>query len=110
MGEDAMIINKMSYERGFMQGNVLKQKIIMAAPDKDAKSRAAQVWHFSNTNKRENRKLTEQSHIQNDGLPKIGTKMQAGMVLCCSTNDAGEENITKYKDTEEAYVEQVNLI
>ena len=50
--EDAMIINKMGWERGFMAGSVFKQKIITAAPEKDSRNRMeSKAWQFGNYNK-----------------------------------------------------------
>merc|ERR1711971_1160642 len=110
--EDAMIINKMSYDRGFMAGNVFKQKIIHAAPEKDQKNRLnAANWRFQVDNLEKKSKITEETHIEKDGLPYIGQKMKSGMTLATSYNaSTREQEVRKYKDNEESWVEQINVI
>ncbi|CAD7935226.1 unnamed protein product [Amoebophrya sp. A25] len=111
--EDAMIINKMSFDRGFMAGNVYKQKIIPATPDKDQRSRQqAANWMVSNLNPSLNNKpIVEDEHMMRDGTPKVGTKLHQGMPIACVVNKAtGEQEIHKYKDADPCYIESVSLI
>ena len=115
--EDAMIINKMSYDRGFMAGNVYKQKIVTATPEKDSRNRQqATNWQFSNINPSkindgEGGKITKEEHMMQDGTPKIGTKLEMGMTLATVVNKAtGEEEKTKYKDADPCYLESVSYI
>jgi len=109
--EDAMIINKMGWERGFMHGSVYKQKIIHAPSSKDHKSRfEARNWKFDNYNPVTNRHVSKHKHIDKDGLPQVGVKLTQGDHLCVSRNEKGETNIETFKDSEDAYVEQVNVI
>ncbi|CAD7924526.1 unnamed protein product [Amoebophrya sp. A120] len=110
--EDAMIINKGSYDRGFMAGNVYKQKIIKACPEKDERSRQhSRNWIFSNYNKAKGEYCSMEKHIQPDGTPKVGTLMTQGMTLVAAVNKAtGEVNITKHKDSDPCWVEAISLI
>lgn len=107
--EDAMIINKMSYDRGFMQGSVVKQKVILAAPEGDSKSRSARDWAFTNVRPgaraadgspfplATNKNKTVAEHIERDGLPRIGARIATGDALCAAANRAGQTNIVHYK-------------
>eukprot|EP00392_Amoebophrya_sp_AT5.2_P001530 g1532.t1 len=116
--EDAMIINKMSYDRGFMAGNVYKQKIISCVPEKDAKNRnLASNWAFSNWNVAKKELVArgkENAHMQLDGTPKVGLRRgrsSTGMVLVTSVNKAtGEEMVTKYKDADPCWLENITVI
>lgn len=82
--EDAMIINKMSYDRGFMAGNVYKQKIVKAFPE-SAMRNQHQNWRFSNKKQflekgmsiggkvtPDMKKIDAADHMEEDGLPKVG--------------------------------------
>lgn len=102
--EDAMIINKASFERGFARGAVFKTKIVEAAP-KSAVSGDQHKWKFKNADPKFYSKLDA------DGLPPRGTKVFEGDVISCSSYDGQhEKQIEKWKESEPAYVDQITWI
>ncbi|OLP79190.1 DNA-directed RNA polymerase I subunit RPA2 [Symbiodinium microadriaticum] len=110
--EDAMIINKQSYERGFGHGVVYKTKILDAC-DKLASKDQQELNHFTNVMSKGSQvqrfspNLGLARHLEDDGFPPVGTYLQAGDHLYCTVNYKGDPHIEKYKDDEPAYVEQV---
>jgi len=107
--EDALIINKQSFERGFKHASVFKTKVIETMPDRMG---AAKFRRIKLTNQNEidpNWKPVE--GLQKDGLPSIGQQMSEGVAVCCLYDtDANAKKIEKHKDGEQCWVEQVNLI
>uniref|UniRef100_A0A7S1AEZ9 DNA-directed RNA polymerase n=1 Tax=Noctiluca scintillans TaxID=2966 RepID=A0A7S1AEZ9_NOCSC len=115
--EDAMIINKASYERGFKQGAVYKTKIIDAAP-KEVSGESRKRYYFSNI-----RPVKRGEDVQrvctvvndmnvyklgDDGVPAIGTYLLHGDPLYCVINsESGTAKVHNHEDQEPAYVEQV---
>lgn len=104
--EDAMIINKQSYERGFGHGVVYKTKILDAC-DKLASKDQQELNHFTNVMSKGSQVQRFSPHLEDDGFPPVGTYLQAGDHLYCTVNYKGDPHIEKYKDDEPAYVEQV---
>ncbi|MCJ1406081.1 DNA-directed RNA polymerase I subunit RPA2 [Ptychographa xylographoides] len=120
--DDAMIINKSAHERGFGHGTMYKTKIIhLDESRRNARSKRqiAKLFGFA-PNSRLSPTISQ--HLDQDGLPFIGTMLQEGDVLCAShtvthdpatdtyiNRDANTE-IHKYKDAETAFVEEVRLL
>jgi DNA-directed RNA polymerase I subunit RPA2 len=120
--DDAMIINKSAHERGFGYGTMYKTKII----------------HLDENNRRSKSKTSANalfgfapnsmvpSHVRRyldeDGLPIVGTLITQGSPLCAShsvsfdpvssqyINRDAQTNFHKYKDQEDAFVEEVRLL
>jgi DNA-directed RNA polymerase I subunit RPA2 len=106
--EDALIINKQSYERGFKHASVFKTKVIETVPDRMAsKYKKIQLT---------NRNILDPNWkpvdgLQADGLPPMGRLCSEGDALCCLfDSDANAKKIEKHKDGEQCWVEQINLI
>ncbi|CAK0906942.1 unnamed protein product, partial [Prorocentrum cordatum] len=109
--EDAMIINKASYERGFGHGSVFKSKVIDAA---DAKMSPAlqRLCRFRNVKWDDHGNVVKRfcEELDDDGLPRVGVQLSRGDPMCCIINHEGHEHIHRYKDDEKAYVEHVSIV
>jgi DNA-directed RNA polymerase I subunit RPA2 len=125
--EDAMILNKSSYERGFGHGSVYKTMSIKLDGDKARGSTAEEgEQYFSNIvpkgSPMRKRKLQEAEErgggpplfcdkLDEDGLPMVGDLIKHGDVIACTVNaTTGEPTLHKHKDGEEAYIEQVSVL
>jgi DNA-directed RNA polymerase I subunit RPA2 len=107
--EDALIINKQSYERGFKHASVFKTKVIETMPDRMGSSKHRRI-RLTNENEMDS-SWRPVDGLQKDGLPPIGEQMSEGDALCCLFDtDANAKKIEKHKDGEQCWVEQVNLI
>lgn len=130
--EDAMIINKASYERGFGYGYVYKTKLIDL--DEEEKRLSTHTFkphlRFSNVRvpgaevvlssptKRGAEKTTsivEAEHfcedLDVDGLPPEGLQVHYGAPLVCFVDqDTGAHHMVNHKEAESAYVEAVRII
>eukprot|EP00929_Paragymnodinium_shiwhaense_P060445 TRINITY_DN30186_c0_g4_i1.p1 TRINITY_DN30186_c0_g4~~TRINITY_DN30186_c0_g4_i1.p1 ORF type:complete len:1347 (+),score=305.88 TRINITY_DN30186_c0_g4_i1:70-4110(+) len=120
--EDAMIINKGSYDRGFAAGWVYKVKLVEAGSNK-LKPLEQEKSVFSNISikveENGSRTLTRfceqkdedgEYKLQDDGLPRIGILLQKGDPVCCSVGHDGKPKIEAYKDEEPAFVENITRI
>lgn len=107
--EDAMIINKASYERGFGHGSVYKTTIIDLDEEERrfAKSTGKPSFRFTNFNG--NQKYCDR--LDDDGLPFEGEVVEEGDPICCFVDSiTGEHRIIKHKEHESAYVQTVRVI
>jgi DNA-directed RNA polymerase I subunit RPA2 len=111
--EDSMIINKMSFERGFGHGIVYKTKIIEAAEEgKDVSDRKA--CRFTNVRLQDGALVgryvtnvdpsTKQNTIDDDGLPVVGTLLQNDDPIAVWVNSENMPQIIKFHDDLPAYV------
>jgi DNA-directed RNA polymerase I subunit RPA2 len=79
--EDAMIINKSSYERGFGHGSVYKSYTHDLNDNSGANVRGVKSTTryrmLNNTGKRERSRI-QLENIDSDGLPKVGTLLTKG--------------------------------
>lgn len=114
--EDAMIINKSSYERGFGHGVVYKTLFVDLA--QEGARRGMQALHFkrlasSISSKRTARPLLRSLNeaVAEDGLPEIGQRISEGEPLWCAFHDSSSERIYgRYKGSEIAYIHAVHTI
>jgi DNA-directed RNA polymerase I subunit RPA2 len=111
--EDAMIINKSSYERGFGHGCVYKTKFLELNPGSvstQKKTSRFRMLYTESQNLKSN-KINVPEEIEKDGIPPLGTQMSKG-VQEFVTYDTNKTELKKnyFKDTEKAYLEQVTLI
>eukprot|EP00440_Ansanella_granifera_P072018 gb/GFBE01078154.1/.p1 GENE.gb/GFBE01078154.1/~~gb/GFBE01078154.1/.p1 ORF type:complete len:1293 (+),score=239.12 gb/GFBE01078154.1/:1-3879(+) len=106
--EDAMIINKQAYERGFGHGIVYKTKVLDAAAPRDPELKK-ELCHYTNVKTDGRGKVVERfsKYLNDDGFPPIGTYLKKGDDMYCMVNHIGEPDVHKYKDDEPCYVEQV---
>jgi len=120
--EDSMIINKMSFERGFGHGIVFKTKIIEAG-EKGMDTNLKKDCRFTNlkrassdANEPAERFVTDvdpatkQYRIGDDGLPQIGMLLNNEDPLCVWVTPEGKPQITRFHDDLPAYVDSVTLV
>jgi len=101
--EDAMIINKSSYERGFAHGSIIKAETIDLRTMSADHGRHAFVFSCIPSDKT--------GSIDVDGLPHVGAKLSNGDPYYSYKNViSGEYNIVKYKSMEDATVEQIKIL
>ena len=133
--EDAMIINKASFQRGFGHGSVYKTlEINLDDEEKRVTKHGTQpMLKFCNMKKPPavifspggTRRPIDGSdsdedepqidkfydELDYDGLPFEGAVMEIGGALCCLVDTVtGEHRIIKHKDNERVYVETVRII
>ncbi|KAL3419108.1 DNA-directed RNA polymerase I subunit rpa2-like protein [Phlyctema vagabunda] len=119
--DDAMIINKSAHERGFGHGTIYKVKKY-ELEEGGMKSRSSKnikkLYGFAPGGLI---KAEWKSAIDEDGLPRIGRRLVEGDVICAwhtVTMDAsgklvnrdGVTHFEKYKDSEEAFIDEVRVI
>ncbi|XP_072103195.1 DNA-directed RNA polymerase I subunit RPA2 [Mobula birostris] len=99
--EDAMIVNKASWERGFAQGSVYKTEMIDL--DQQVKqSNGNFVFGVASGEKRITHKLDD------DGLPSIGAVLEYGEPFYGYVNiNTGESFVIYYKSKESAVVDNI---
>nr|POE77989.1 dna-directed rna polymerase i subunit rpa2 [Quercus suber] len=119
--DDAMILNKTAHERGFGYGTIYKTKKIELA-ESTSRTRSSVVTQVFGFAPSDTIKAQWLNSLDEDGLPTVGVKVKEGDLLAASytvTKDAGtgeyvnRDGVThlhKYKDTEEAYIEEVKII
>jgi DNA-directed RNA polymerase I subunit RPA2 len=106
--EDAMIINKSAYERGFAHGSMYKTVIEDLSPE-IGRAKYQPKRHFGNENDSARKIITPK--LDADGFPQIGTRVTRGDPLCCAVEDNNHDfNIVKHKNSEPAYVEAISLV
>lgn len=118
--DDAMIINKSAFERGFGYGTIYKTMKITLRDDNRAMSarRVKKLFGFPQSAeiKGEWRKT-----LDDDGLPLVGTMVKEGDYLAAwhsvemdfadnFINTDGETHFERYKESEVGYIDQVRLI
>mmetsp|Transcript_46373 Transcript_46373/g.100847 ORF Transcript_46373/g.100847 Transcript_46373/m.100847 type:complete len:960 (-) Transcript_46373:83-2962(-) len=116
--EDAMVINKASYDRGFKHAAVYKTKIIAAEDSKRVTS--GMQAYFSNLVRGNTGAMepyvkdidptTGLTKLTEDGLPRIGSFVQDNDPLYCVIGRDGKPTIHRYHEGEAAYVENVTLV
>ncbi|XP_021941491.1 DNA-directed RNA polymerase I subunit RPA2 [Zootermopsis nevadensis] len=95
--EDAMIINKASYERGFAHGCVYKSEFVELKSQKS---------YFGLDPERPEL----QTFLDSDGLPHPGVLLKQGQSYCCYyDDDEAKFRIEKWKGKEDAYIDNVRL-
>ncbi len=103
--EDAMILNKSSYERGFGHARVYKTKLIDLTKEKsDAGFQLGNVYPAGHDKAGD---LVCRG-LGLDGLPSPGETIRQGQPLYCTVS-SHETRIVKHKDAEEVTVEHVRL-
>lgn len=120
--EDAMIINKSSFERGFGHGTVYKTFCIDL--EIEARRRGKQNLKFGHANVAAVTRSGGSAEgvefggddetlngIAEDGLPEIGRRMTYGESLWCAFDDKDDERVIgTHKETEVAYVDAVHFL
>ncbi|XP_071996813.1 DNA-directed RNA polymerase I subunit RPA2 [Engystomops pustulosus] len=101
--EDAMILNKASWERGFAHGNVYKTEFI----DLSGKIKVAEdTFVFGKTLNNEHLK----DKLDDDGLPPIGAVLNFGDPFYSYINPStGEDFVVYYKNKESCIVDNIKI-
>lgn len=120
--DDAMILNKSAHERGFGHGTIYKTKVcdLEEGRGKARSSKAiSRLFGFAPEGLV---KAEWRAHLDDDGLPLVGSMLQNGDVMAAwhtvtydesrdeLVNLDGQTNFFKYKEDEVAFVEEVRVI
>lgn len=99
--EDAMIINKSSYERGFAHGAVYKSEFVEIANGRKSNT-VSKTYGVSGR---------DSARMDEDGLPQVGTKVTQGDSLYSVVDQVTQKShITRYKSNEDAFIDTVRVI
>lgn len=111
--EDAMILNKGSFERGFGHASVYKTMRVNLEDEAERigttlKGDVSRI-RFGNQTDEDGEKVYP--NLGNDGLPEIGGLVKEDDPLYCVVDDlTGKDHVGRHKDREEAYVETVRAL
>jgi DNA-directed RNA polymerase I subunit RPA2 len=120
--DDAMIINKSAHERGFGHGTIYKTVKIDLAEAARGKGPSRNVTQLFGFIPEGLQKAEWKLKVDEDGLPAIGQHLRRGDIMAVSHtvsldhvtgeyhNRDGETRVHKYKDEEDAWIEEVRLI
>ncbi|EQC34809.1 hypothetical protein SDRG_07614 [Saprolegnia diclina VS20] len=105
--EDAMILNKSAYERGFGHASVYKQIKVDISPNENSTTKS----YFGNVKPGSANGEVISTALDRDGFPHIGQKIQYGEPIACHINSTtGKESFVKHKESEPAIIDQINLL
>ncbi|CAK4078843.1 unnamed protein product [Aphanomyces euteiches] len=105
--EDAMILNKSSYERGFGHASVYKQIQVDIAPKENSTTKS----YFGNVKPGSNDDEVFSAKLDRDGFPYVGQHVEYGDPIACHIDQtSGKETFVKHKETEPAVIDQINLV
>jgi len=108
--EDAMIINKGAYERGFMHGAVYKSYIRDLNIDVASGNAHKSKFRMMNPTKDSHIDLARHN-LDVDGLPPIGKKLEQGSAeQVIYDRVLNKPKFTSFKDSEAARIETVRLM
>lgn len=131
--EDAMILNKSSYERGFGHASVYKTMVVDIEEEGKMIAKGAEKGRIKFGNRlppehakaRRNRRMRSEEEkdinadnvdklddqVGDDGLPDVGTWVEEGDSLYCVVDElTGEHKVGKHKEYEKACVQRVTLL
>jgi DNA-directed RNA polymerase I subunit RPA2 len=109
--EDAMILSKCAYERGFGHASVYKtiEVDLQNEAKMAAKTQTRPQVRFANKLRRDGQLL--HTKLELDGLPQVGGVVEKGDPLYCVVNDVdNRDNVGKHKESETAYVQSVRMV
>ncbi|OQO04005.1 DNA-directed RNA polymerase I subunit RPA2 [Cryoendolithus antarcticus] len=120
--DDAMILNKSAHERGFGHGTIYKTKKLDLTEENKNRSRSTVVTNMFGFAEGGVVKSQWKDTLDTDGLALIGVKVKMGDIIAAShtvvkdpitgdyINRDGITHLHRYKDPEEAYIEEIKLI
>ena len=117
--EDAMILNKSSYERGLAHGCIYKsylrspaeEGVKLSGSSETGKGKAERFRLINKKINESDQSIELKGSLDQDGLPKVGSKISyRDPELCLMDNVKGETHYYSFKDNETAYVEEVKLL
>ncbi|KAL5006288.1 hypothetical protein ScPMuIL_015094 [Solemya velum] len=103
--EDAMVLNKSSFERGFGHGSIYKSEFVdLSSISREGQGRVVLVFG-------ECRNSDKDNSLEIDGLPAIGTYLQMNDPFYSYINlQTGQETVERYRSEEAAYVDQIKIL
>lgn len=114
--DDAMILNKSSHERGFGYGTIYKTKKIDLGENKTRGAGITKMFGFAPDSLIRG---AWRERLDEDGLPQVGIKVKEGDIIAATydvtktadgyQNSDKTTNLVRYKDAEEAFIEEVKL-
>jgi|UPI00043EBA79 DNA-directed RNA polymerase I subunit RPA2 len=108
--EDAMILNKSAYERGFAHASVYKQILVDIGAEGKQGSRTSKKY-FSNVKANGTGDEFCTAKLDRDGFPHIGQVVNQGDPLACWIDETtGEHHFQKHKESEPAIIEQISMV
>ena len=112
--EDAMIMNKGAYERGFGHGCVYKSYVreLNDQTGSSAQKSRFKMFHAKKKDLQERAKVDlEAVGLEADGLPFIGKKMEQGdPEMCVYDKTLDKAKFIKFKDNESARIENIRIM
>ena len=120
--DDAMIINKSAHERGFGDGVIYKTKVYPLNDQRRSVKSKAEISKLFGFAPDGVIKAEWREHLDEDGIAPIGKKVSEGDPVAAfhtvmfNPSSGKYQNIDqrteffKYKDSEEAYIDQIRLI
>ncbi|XP_052801585.1 DNA-directed RNA polymerase I subunit RPA2-like [Mya arenaria] len=106
--EDAMVINKASFERGFGHASVYKTEMINLCKKQTAGRFDKTILTFGC---KPDTKPFLEGELDSDGLPHIGAYLTEGCTYYSYINTHnGEQKVVKYKNNEPAWVEHIKVL
>ncbi|RMZ84638.1 hypothetical protein DV737_g1210, partial [Chaetothyriales sp. CBS 132003] len=120
--DDAMIINKSSHARGFGDGCIYKTKHYALNENVRGRSEISSLFGFATSASDPALPQEASANLDIDGLPYIGLKVSEGSIILAhhtvmfdpATNSHHNidqrTDFIKYKEAEEAYIDQIRLI
>jgi DNA-directed RNA polymerase I subunit RPA2 len=109
--EDAMILNKCSYERGFGHASVYKtiEVDLQEEAKMSSKSATRPRVRFGTKLGRDGKPFHKSLEV--DGLPQVGSYVDKGDPIYSVINDIeNRDNAGKHKEAERAYVQSVRMV
>jgi DNA-directed RNA polymerase I subunit RPA2 len=120
--DDAMILNKSAHERGFGHGTIYKTKICDLEEGSRRNKSSKHVSKLFGFAPDGLVKAAWRQTLDDDGMPLIGTELKSGDIIAAwhtvsydpatgeYINRDGQTNFFKYKEDEQAFVEEVRII
>ena len=124
--DDAMILNKSAHERGFGHGDIYKtKKIDLTEGTRQGKGRSQAISSIFGFATGGIIKAQWMTTLDKDGLADVGLKVKTGDIIAAShtvtwdplagemgeyVNRDGVTHLHRYKDDEDAFIEEVKLI
>ncbi|KAL3881452.1 hypothetical protein ACJMK2_027894, partial [Sinanodonta woodiana] len=103
--EDAMILNKSSFERGFGHGSIYKSEFVDLQDLVHDRGQTQLMFGCIAGDERTEGKLNM------DGLPPVGAYLEENSPLYSYINlQTGEMKVVMYKSSEPAYVQQIRIL
>lgn len=112
--EDAMILNKGAYERGF--GHASVYKTIQVKLQEEAKMAGVSEKNGESPRMRFGNKIDQSGgmvhkNLGQDGLPEVGSSVEKGDPLYCVVDDlSGKDRVARHKEKERAYIQTVRSL